>query len=422
MRQESPKTASIFRANALAQLGVLNEINLPLRIINPSTWAWAIITSLLLFGFLLWAILGSISITIPANGILLPEEGQALPVIALQPGHISTIYAKEGTYVKKNTLLAEVFNPYLDEDLKYLKKVYADNQKLFQHVQSHSFQKKTVLEEHFHEKMKILKESLQDHREKLNTVQDLLKKKQTLFKRQFITLPEITDAKEAVIIAKKELAKIKSELDLAPIQFKEEKDIQDEKVEEYLAKLLKSGHELDKKILEKKSGMSILSPGEGLVTANHITRGDYINAGKTLFTLITGHQRPSLEALVFVKHRDGKKVKVGMKVYVLPSNLSDYEYGYILGKVVEISQYPQSKESVYPYLGNATLVDEFFSTGVPFLAKIQLQKKIENPSGLFWTTQKGTPFKVKPGSTVSVKIISKEISPLKLLSSRIAGA
>ncbi len=421
-QQKTQKSSSIFRANALAQVDALDAVNFSLRIITPSVWVWVLITGLFLLGFFLWGIFGSISISIPGTGILLPEKGQALPVIALQPGHISAVYAREGAYVKQHALLAEISNPYLDEDAAYLQKVVADHQKLLQQVKSHSLQKKIVLEAHFHEKMKILQVSLKDHQEKLETLQDLLTKKQILFKRRFLTTPEMTDAKEAVIVAKKELAQVKSELSLAPIQFKEAKAAEDEKVNQHLIQLLESQHALDKKMLEKKNGTSILSPGEGVVTASHITQGDYILDGKTLFTLITGHHAQPLEALVFIRHLDGKKIKTGMKAYVLPSNLSDYEYGYIQGKVIEISQYPQSRESVYPYLGNMTLVEEFFKEGVPFLAKIQLEQKAGNASGLFWTTHKGAPFKIKPGSTVSVKVISKEISPLKLLSARVVGA
>lgn len=422
MTQENPQPVSIFRTNAISHLSAINNPQLSLSVINPSAWLWVSAAAFFLSGLFLWAIFGRISITVPASGIILPENGQVIPIIATQQGHVSEVYVKEGTSVQENTVLARLANPYMDEDLKYLQKVYEDHEKLLNQFKAHALQKKAVLSEHFHQQEKILQESLKDHQEKLNTLKDLLVKKRALFKKHYLTMPEMTQAKEEVIIAKKELAKVKSDLELAPIQFKEENDALDEKTNLQLAKVLESQHALEKKMLEKKNGAVILSPGKGLITAHHISKGDYVTGNKTLFTLVTSHTNPSLETLVFIKHSEGKKVGVGMKAYILPSNISAYEYGYIKGKIIEISEYPASKEAVYPYLGNTALVDEFFGSGAPFLAKIQLEKSNLNPSGFAWTTQKGTPFKIKPGSTVSVKLITKEISPLKLLTSRAAGA
>ena len=45
----------------------------------------------------------------------------------------------------------------------------------------------------------------------------------------------------------------------------------------------------------------------------------------------------AIDALVFVNHKEGKKVVVGMKAYVLPSTVSAYEYGYMKGSVLNFS-------------------------------------------------------------------------------------
>jgi hypothetical protein len=122
-----------------------------------------------------------------------------------------------------------------------------------------------------------------------------------------------------------------------------------------------------------------------------------------------------LDALVFVSHTQGKKVAVGMHAYVLPSTMSEYEYGYMQGKVVSVSAYPASKESVYPYLGNVNLIDEFFAGGSPFVVKIELEKDKNSRSGLRWTTEDGAPYRIDQGSTVSAKIVNHQFHPFQLL-------
>ncbi len=147
----------------------------------------------------------------------------------------------------------------------------------------------------------------------------------------------------------------------------------------------------------------------------NVTKGNYLNISKPVFVNKPTSRHADLEALVFISHDEGKKVAVGMMVYLLPSTLSLFQYGYIMGEVINVSEYPASKESVYSYLGNMNLVDEFFMTGVPYLVKIKLIKNIMNKSGLEWTSKLGSPFQIEPGATLTANIISKNCSPLQLL-------
>jgi uncharacterized membrane-anchored protein YhcB (DUF1043 family) len=122
-----------------------------------------------------------------------------------------------------------------------------------------------------------------------------------------------------------------------------------------------------------------------------------------------------LYALVFVKNGEGKRIANGMTAYVLPKILSAYEYGYIKGKVESISRYPASREVAYSYLGNMSLVDEYFYGGAPFIVKIRLTNNPDSVSGLSWTTSKGAAFTIQSGTTVTAMIVSQVSTPLKFL-------
>lgn len=138
------------------------------------------------------------------------------------------------------------------------------------------------------------------------------------------------------------------------------------------------------------------------------------HAGELFITAPTSPDT-SLSAIAFVSHAEGKKITAGMHVYVLPTYLSAYEYGYINGSVTNVSEYPVSKESVYSYLGNMALVDSYFSGGSPFAVKIAIEKSASTVSGLRWTTYNGAPFKVSAGSAVLVKIIQHQYHPYELI-------
>jgi hypothetical protein len=213
-----------------------------------------------------------------------------------------------------------------------------------------------IAEDDFNESQHLMAENIKAHEEKVRVLQDLLTKKQDLYNKHYLTIMDVEAAREAYLTAKEELT--------------------------------------------------------GVVRQNYV-------ALNRPFASAKHNPHPVLDALVFVTHAKGKKVVAGMQVFVLPNTVSLYDYGYIQGKVVDVSEYPISKESVYSYLGNMSLIDEFFGNSAPFMIKIRLKNSV-TPSGLAWTTQTGPTFKIEPGTTITAKIVSNTCSPIQLLTSRTA--
>jgi hypothetical protein len=213
-----------------------------------------------------------------------------------------------------------------------------------------------IAEADFDEAQQLMADNLNAHREKVKVLQDLLSKKQSLYKKHYLTITEVEAAREAYLAAKEELTAV--------------------------------------------------------------TRQNYVVLNKPYSTAMH-NQPPVLDALVFVTHAEGKKILPGMQVYVLPNTVSLYDYGYIQAKVLSMSEYPIAKEAVYSYLGNMSLIDEFFGSSAPFMIKIRLTNGA-TPSGLAWTTQTGPTFKIEPGTTITARIVSKTCAPIQLLTSHTA--
>lgn len=200
-------------------------------------------------------------------------------------------------------------------------------------------------------------ENLNDRMKRVASLKDLLNKKQALYKKHYLTITELEQAKQEYFSAKQALAN---------------------KPNENYAALIKP-----------------------------------LNSAQNI------HQNQELYTLAFVNPMEGKKILVGMNAYVLPTTMSSYEYGYIKGKIVSVSEYPASKESVYSYLGNMNLVDEFFINGSPFMVKIKLESNYKMPTGLSWTSKQGAAIRIEPGTMVRVKIVYKVCSPFELLTKKI---
>jgi len=201
---------------------------------------------------------------------------------------------------------------------------------------------------------KNINQIYKDHHEKIMILKDLLLKKEMLYKNHYLTIDSLLKAKEDYISAKEELSDSNKSYSF-PVAFSSSDSSE--------------------------------------------------NSSNTL-----------LEALVFVDHVQGKKIAQGMDVYVLPGTVSQYDYGYIIGKVISVSEYPVSKQLAYSYISNMNLVDDFFVNGAPFIVKIILKRNPLTKSGLAWTTRNGSNFSLQPGAMISAKIVYKKCSPFRLIS------
>jgi hypothetical protein len=132
-----------------------------------------------------------------------------------------------------------------------------------------------IAEAEFNEAQQLMAENLNAHEEKVSVLQDLLARKQSLYKKHYLTISDVEAAREAYLAAKEELT--------------------------------------------------------------GVARQNYVAINRP-FTSATHTLHPVLDALVFVTHAEGKKILAGMQVYVLPNSVSLYDYGYIHGKVVDVSE------------------------------------------------------------------------------------
>ncbi len=176
----------------------------------------------------------------------------------------------------------------------------------------------------------------------------------------------------------------------------------------------------DKRVLYKQHYLSImdmqraeeeyLAAKTDLLNTSHVLNP---YAQQSLFSYPAADKNDDYFALVFIGNKEGKKIRKDMQALILPNNLSPYEYGYIKGSVIAISRYPISRDIAYYYLGNSSLVDEYFANGAPFIVKIKLDKK--QAAQFAWSSNRSPPFSIDSGSTVTVKIINKNASPINYL-------
>lgn len=152
---------------------------------------------------------------------------------------------------------------------------------------------------------------------------------------------------------------------------------------------------------------------EGTIIEMRAAEGQFIPAGTAVSTVTSGGD--DYFVLALLPPAAGKRIVEGMQVNVVPSTVSQEEYGSMPGTVVGVSERPVSLAEVQTFLQDEQLT-EILTGGSPrIVVEISLQEDDSTTSGFKWNTGSGPPFAITPGTLSSAEVIIAEQAPITLV-------
>ncbi len=171
-------------------------------------------------------------------------------------------------------------------------------------------------------------------------------------------------------------------------------------------------------IVRMKTGggrmISVTSPTADQVIDVRCTRGAYVAAGDILAT-----EQPvngKVVARFLVPLGEAAQIHLGMQAQISPDNVNSVTYGYLIGRVTAISQYPTTTAGLMAQVGNPTLVHMFLSSGPVIEVDVALLTDSHSGSGYRWSSSVGPPTKLSAGTLAQVKFVVNRIHPIQFLS------
>lgn len=156
----------------------------------------------------------------------------------------------------------------------------------------------------------------------------------------------------------------------------------------------------------------IISPISGRIMDLNIHKGSVITLGETLATLEEYSSTVRLEAVIYVSAQEGGKIKAGMEAQIIPSIVNKEEYGYMVGRVVSVSEYPATSQGMLSKLGSEELVKMLMGEGIPVQVKIDLTPDGQTVSGYKWSSHGGPPLAIPSGTLVEGAVIINRERPI----------
>lgn len=173
-------------------------------------------------------------------------------------------------------------------------------------------------------------------------------------------------------------------------------------------------------LLTFKSGSQLVSPSAGSVSAIYVAPGSLLEAG-AIAVGITNLEVPDVVFTLLPAAMIGTVVAdlpVEMEVSSAPSST----YGYLEGRIVEVSSTPLTTTQVAEKLGmQVEVVELALGTEPGLLTVIALEPNADTPSRYTWTVGEGPPFTLVQGTPVTAKVILNSERPIELLFPSVAG-
>jgi multidrug efflux pump subunit AcrA (membrane-fusion protein) len=89
----------------------------------------------------------------------------------------------------------------------------------------------------------------------------------------------------------------------------------------------------------------VVSLFDGRVDEILIEEGRFLERGQQVAVIKRGNE--PLQAFVFVAGEQGKRLKKGMPVHVLPSTVKAEEFGFMQGEVTSVSKFPVTEDEMF---------------------------------------------------------------------------
>lgn len=363
----------LFRKSALDKLSSPEQLDVMLQVTSPMGWISLLGLGIVLAFALVWSVVGRIPITVEGQGILI-RGAEVSDVTAGAQGRISELTVKAGDKIEAGQVIARFDQPELQlkiENTKaQLSQIEGQNRALRSRggsllsqyqAQARELREKVAVQEGLVRKGILTKSTLMRTKEQLANTE------------QMITQNQMTQSGEELRVddLKRQLKEMEGRLG---------------------------------------STMELKSPYAGRVLEVTVSPGSLVGPGQRVLTLepLTG----SLETVLYIPAGEGKKVRPGMAVRIAPSTVKPEEYGFLLGTVKTVSDFPVTPEGLRRVLRNDKLAEELIGKSAPIEVVATLAADAKTPSGFKWSSSQGPPIQIYSGTLSKGTVVVDDKRPI----------
>lgn len=408
-------SGGLFRKAALEKLSTPDQLDRVIVITGPRGWLALLAIAVALATALLWGVFGTISYKVSGTGMLI-KTGGLFGITHGFAGKLVDLRVREGDLVRDGDVVARIDqSDTLSQIVDLREKIKALGQQK-EKTLSYNTESNVKNVEYLENEAAKLRDSIRNGEENIRLLNEKLANQRTLVEKGLLTKDsalatrqQINNAEEGVASAKNQL----KSLDLKKVENQKSQSSELFSIESQLEDLNDNMNSLLKKY---EDSSKIVSPYTGKVVQVAASIGKNVNPGEAIITIeMVGKNIKDLEAIVYVPIGEGKLVKTGMDIRISPTIVKKEEYGFLLGKVTEVSEYPVTSSRMMELLANDQVVSSITKMGAVLEVKADLITDRSTVSGYRWSTDKGPPMRIQSGTFCDTLVTYKIERPINLV-------
>jgi HlyD family secretion protein len=405
----APPERSIFRKAALERLSSPEQLDYLMSITSPVGWLALSAVAGVLFLIVLWGFLGRIPDMITGSGILI-RGGAVYDVSAGTDGFITQVLVKTGDQVKAGQVVAKMSQSQLELKIKSSQAQLKVLQEQDADMTGREDKNDAAALADYKKQDQALLDAIASYKVQIEADQKEYDNKQSLLQKGLITQSEVNKARDALYAVKGQVADTQvKESQIATDEIKLARETQTSK-NARLKEINSTKLQLQEYIEERNAGVQVLCNYSGRVIEKLVERGSPVAAKDRVIT-VEAEDVPML-AVIYVPAGEGKKVLPNQEIRVSPSTVKAEEYGFILGKVTNVSYFPSTPDGMKVVLRNEELVKDLSTKGAPIEITGDLYQDSSTKSGYRWSSSQGPSTGIFSGTLAQASIVVDQKPPI----------
>lgn len=402
----------IFRKVALDRLASPEQLDQLMQVTTPKGWLGLGTLGVLLVAAVVWSFIGTIPERIPGQAILL-RSGGVFEVVSQSGGRVIDLPFQVGDTIREGQTVARLDQPELSEQVRQarlrvaaLDSQYARNAQLLERSRQLQGVSTAQRRADLMETMRADDVIVANLRERMKTEERLVAQGLLTRGQLLSTSQELEQARAKVRAGANQITDLGVQSLQSTTQAEHERQAAG-------TQLLLARQELAR--LESDLGIqtAVISAYSGQVLEVMVEQGGIVNTGAPILTVsLGGRAMADLEAIAYVPSVHGKKIRAGMDIQIAPSTVKPEEFGYLLGRVTYVSDFPATPQGMQRVLKNQTLVQALSGSDAPYEVHADLLPDPASRSQYRWTSSQGPPTRIQSGTLATAAIVVTRRRPI----------
>jgi HlyD family secretion protein len=404
----------LFRKSALESLATPDRLDEAMRITRPRAWVALMTILMILVSTVIWSVFGTLPASVEGQGIII-REGGTFNVVSFGTGVLTELTDfNVGDPVHHGQVLGRIAQPEMEQQVAAQRKAVQqllDEQK---DLASRMDALRTVQDNAVRLQQAMLRHTIVTREEQLLSLRLILDGQRELLADGLITRQRYEQTRQQALGAESDIDNARTMLQKLSVEQIEIAAARVDRLREVASRLLQAQSRLDDLLVQYDLASRIVSPHDGVVVETMAMQGDVVKSGQPIISVEINEGL--LEAVVYLPpNSNAKLLKPGMPAQISPATAKKERFGYLVGSVTAVAQYPATESGMLSLFNNATLVRELTRNGPPISVQVRLTRDAATRSGYRWSSNAGAGVELSSGTLATGTFVVEKKRPISLL-------